>query len=188
MNRADLSDKPRPEPHKDKVDLYEGLPKKPYVMGIIALVHLIFFKRYGRNDLIGFGMDAHIDLHPLKHGKDLLVKIGDRPRVKVGTLGGTLAGKDDQLMPHKIEVDLEDAACIRHAARRQPARRDIERDMPGMIEPGHLPQPYLADDLRPKMNGSDRILQTFILQLRPRQIRTLHNLKMKTPVRGFERN
>ena len=47
-----------------------------------------------------------------------------------------VAGRDPQGMIDEIEVDLKGSRAIRNRRRRQPARGDIERDMPGMIEPG----------------------------------------------------
>ena len=54
-------------------------------------------------------------------------------------------------MIDEIEIDLERSRTIRHRRRRQSARRDVERHMPGMIEPGRSGQPNLADDLGPEL-------------------------------------
>lgn len=54
-------------------------------------------------------------------------------------------------MPVEVEFDLKNAFGVRNGRRAEPARCDIEGHMPGMIEPWRQGEPYLAGDLRPKM-------------------------------------
>jgi hypothetical protein len=52
-------------------------------------------------------------------------------------------------MLDEVELDLQHAALERDRPGGQAARRDIERDMPRMIEPRRQRKAHLADNLRP---------------------------------------
>src|SRR5207302_5853265 len=54
-------------------------------------------------------------------------------------------------MRNKIEVDLKGAAAIGDRRGRKPARADVERHVPGMVQPGRALQADLADDLAPEL-------------------------------------
>ena len=57
----------------------------------------------------------------------------------------------------EVEIDAERAIAVGDGAGRHPARRDVERDVPGVVEPGRLGHAYLADDLRPHVQGGGRV-------------------------------
>ena len=48
-------------------------------------------------------------------------------------------------------LDVEGKVAMRDERRDQPARRDIECHMPGMIEPGRAGEPHLSGDLREEL-------------------------------------
>ena len=44
----------------------------------------------------------------------------------------------------------------------EPARAQVEGRVPGMVEPGRVGEPVLADDLEPLMQGLTRLLPRFV--------------------------
>lgn len=55
------------------------------------------------------------------------------------------------MMIDEIEVDLKCARAIGDRRGRQAVAGDVQRDVPGMIQPGRTRQANLADDLGPGM-------------------------------------
>src|SRR5476649_2928968 len=55
------------------------------------------------------------------------------------------------MMIDEVEVDLECPDAVGDRRGRQPARGDVKRNMPGMVQPGRAHQTNLADDLAPQM-------------------------------------
>jgi hypothetical protein len=82
-----------------------------------------------------------------------------------------VAGRDPQNVFDEIKVDLERSRAIRYGRRRQPAWGDVERHMPGMVQPGRLGQPDFSDDLAPEMQRGIGVTPRGGRQLRPRGLR-----------------
>jgi hypothetical protein len=59
-------------------------------------------------------------------------------------------------MRDEIEIDLERPDAVRDRSRREPACRQVQRDMPGMIHPGTLGEPDLSNDLGPQVQSRVR--------------------------------
>src|SRR5512140_2194059 len=70
-------------------------------------------------------------------------------------------------MLQEVKFQLEAALPIRNRGGDEPSRGDIQRDMPGVIEPWRLGEPDLADYLGPQMQGGVGVLPRRIRQLRP---------------------
>jgi len=59
------------------------------------------------------------------------------------------AGAHIEHVIDEIELDAEHIALPGNRPGIEPAGGDIERDVPGVVEPGRQRQPYFADHLRP---------------------------------------
>ena len=77
-------------------------------------------------------------------------------------------------MADEVELDLEDFGADRNGRGAEPARGDIERHLPAMVEPGGERQADFADDLQPKLQGRGRVAPFWIGKLGPN--RTLHEI------------
>jgi hypothetical protein len=67
------------------------------------------------------------------------------PEVKAGS--ASFGALTDNCVIEKIETDLYPTGYIRNAGGRKPTRIDIQRRVPGMVQPGCSSKPVLADDL-----------------------------------------
>ena len=83
----------------------------------------------------------------------------------------------------KIEIDLERARAVRNRPGGQPARGDVERDVPGMIEPGRARQPDLADNLRPQLQRRGGVRPGGVRQFGPAVGRCCHDAIMQRAAR-----
>jgi hypothetical protein len=79
-----------------------------------------------------------------------------------------IARLNEQPMLDEVELDLEAAFAVWNRRSRQPARGDVERDVPRMIEPRRARQPDLADDLRHEVKRFVGIAPCRIRKIRPR--------------------
>ena len=115
-------------------------------------------------------------------GKRGSVEAGDRMSRQRKVPLRAVAGRNAQAMVDEIEVDLERSRTVRHRRRRQSARRDVERHMPGMIEPGRFGQPDLADDLGPELQRRTGVTPRRRRQFRPRAVRIVaHARTLRVP-------
>src|SRR5450756_1529696 len=91
-------------------------------------------------------------------------------------------------MIDEVEVDLEAAHAVWNGRRRQPARGDIERDMPGMIEPRRAREPDLADDLGPQVQRFVSLPPRRERQFRPGGLMRLAHASPQRSVIGSPRH
>ena len=98
---------------------------------------------------------------------DKRVELGNGARLQRDASLPPVTGDDLDEMLVEVEFDLKNAFGVRNGRRAEPARCDIEGHMPGMIEPWRQGEPYLAGDLRPKMQRLAGIFPGFVRQLWP---------------------
>ena len=134
---------------------------------VVGRVNLILAEADRVGNLVGKLVDADVDAKFRKRAHDVRIEIGHAPRVEPDRLFAAVAGRAAQHVVEKVEVELEAAIAIRNCRRGQAARRYIENDVPGMVEPRGLHEPYFADDLRPELQRGAGILPGFIWQFRP---------------------
>jgi hypothetical protein len=85
----------------------------------------------------------------------------------VVVVGGFAACMNHEIVVDEIEQDLDCSGSIRDRECRKPARRDVERDLPPVIDCWAVGKPDLADDLSPHMQRLIRVLPLLIRQARP---------------------
>src|SRR2546423_12559409 len=81
-------------------------------------------------------------------------------------------------MIDEIEVDLKCPEAVWYRRGRQPACGDVQRNMPGMIQPRRARQTNLADDLRPQLERFIRLAPTRNRQFRPRDLQAVAHAKL----------
>ena len=121
------------------------------------------------HDLDRHRPDFYIDLKRGEPRHDLGIEIGDRHRRERNDLALPVARRDDEPVVEKIEIDLESSVAVRHRRSRQPARGQIERDMPPMVFARRPREPHLADDLRPHLQRRRSLKPALAWRLRPRR-------------------
>ena len=131
-------------------------------------------KRDRVGQLVRHVMDANLDAELGQGLHDLGIEIGDRPRIKPDLPDRAVVGRCDQRGIQKIELELEAAVTIGDGRRGQAPGRQIKNNVPGMIEPGRLREPDLANDLGPEMQGCVGFFPGRVGQIRPRRTRTIY--------------
>jgi hypothetical protein len=97
-------------------------------------------------------------------------EIRDRHRCQGDALGRAVAGLDQQPVIDEIEDDFERARAIGDGRRGEPARREVERDVPPMIDQRCQCHPHLADDLGPSVQRLASLAPLRQRQVRPRRV------------------
>src|SRR5205807_3722782 len=110
---------------------------------------LVTFEWNGIGDLIRRRVDLHIDIELGKLRKEVLIEVCDRARLQRHRFHRPVARLDQELVVDEVEIDLKYARVIPDRRSGKPSRGEVERNVPGVIDPGRLDQSYLADDLRP---------------------------------------
>jgi len=108
-------------------------------------------ERDGFHDLDRASQD--LDAHPerVQGGHRRVEKARDRTRLEGDDPDVAGGGSHDEPVVDEVELDLKASDAIRYRRGRQAARGDVQRDMPGMVQPGRAHQANLADDLGPQM-------------------------------------
>src|SRR3984893_4505759 len=128
---------------------------------------LVAFERNAIGHLVWGGVDLHIDIELGKLRKKVLIDAGDRARLQRHRFRRTGAGLDQELVVDEVEIDLKYARVIADWRSGKPSRRKVERNVPGVIDPGRLDEPYLADDLRPHVERRAGVFPCFEGKGRP---------------------
>src|SRR5215471_550312 len=133
-------------------------------------MHAVVLETNGIGDLDGHGPDPDIEIEMLKLRHDLAVEVRHATRREREGFIQPIARCDRQSMFDEIEFDLEPAAAIGNQGRRQSPVRDIERNLPPMIDVRRTGETDLANDLRPHMKRVAGVLPGFIGKSRPRLV------------------
>ena len=102
-------------------------------------------------------VDLDVEIEPAQRPHDAPVEQRDRLRLERDPGVRPVADVDNELVVDEVEVDLKRAQPLRNRGRRQSARGDVEGAVPPVIDRRALPEPNLADDLRPHVQGRTRV-------------------------------
>ena len=93
---------------------------------------------------------------------------GDAARRERDVVRAAVADAEPQHVRAEVELEVERAAVLaRHARGRQPARGDVERDVPPVIDERRQRQADLAGDLRPEVQRVARFAPFVERERRP---------------------
>src|SRR5208337_1708709 len=167
MNRADFADETRAELLQHAVYLDQGTPEAVRVDGVVSAMDAVLAEGNSARYLRGQLGDFDRDLQMVQVPNDKRVELGNGARLQRDASLPPVTGDDLDEMLVEVEFDLKNAVGVRNGRCAEPARCDIEGYMPGMIEPWRRGEPYLAGDLRPKMQRLAGIFPGFVRQLWP---------------------
>jgi len=81
------------------------------------------------------------------------IEVGDRPRSQREPTDDAVARLGDERVVDEVERDLDGAFAVRHRRGREPARREVEDDVPPVVLARRQSQTGLADHLHPHVKG-----------------------------------
>ena len=110
-----------------------------------------------------------LDAEAAKSREEARLELGDRQPVYEGErLRPSVARADEQPVVEEVEVDLKGPGAARDGGGRQPAGGDVERDVPGVVDPRQPGEPDLAHDLGPPVQRRVRVLPPVQREGRPK--------------------
>src|SRR4029077_6074647 len=112
-------------------------------------------------------IDADLNAKFRERAHDFGIEVRDRPRREADPFLRAIVAAHPEHMIDEIELELKVPHPIGNWRGAQAPDRDIERDMPGMIEPRSLGHADLADDLAPKVQGRIAVLPCLVRKLWP---------------------
>ena len=124
-------------------------------------------ERRGVGDLDGAGQDVDLDAQGGERRHRLVVEAGDRARLEGHGSLLAVGGAQGQDVVDEVELDLQAALAGVHQRRRQSAGRDVEGDLPPVIDRRFEGESHLADDLGPPMHGLAGVCPLGQRQFRP---------------------
>ncbi len=92
--------------------------------------------------LAGQGVDGDLDAQGAQVGHEFPVKRGDGARDQRQRPGGSLASANGENVLDEVKGDFKGAPLIGDGGGGQPARRDVEGDMPPVVEKDSLCQAF----------------------------------------------
>jgi len=153
VHGATLADEPSPKLFEDSVCLHQDSPEPVGIFPIVRGVGLVTVEGDGVRNFVGPRVEIHMQTELSHLFLEAPVERRDRLGLERKTTYVPVARLDRELMSDEIEVDLECPVSVWDRRGREPAGRDQQRNMPGMIDPGTLGDPNLADDLHPHVQG-----------------------------------
>src|SRR5665213_275944 len=151
MHRARFAEEAGAELLEYAIGVDEDLKKTPHCAGIVGRVPIILREPDRVRQFVWYLVDDDLDSDVGEIGHHGRVEARDRLPGQSKLAREAVAGRDPQRMVDEVEVDLEVARAVRDRRGRQSSRGDIERYMPGVIEPGRAHESNLAGDLAPQV-------------------------------------
>ena len=165
VGRAGLAEEAGAEQLQHPVGLQEGAPE---ALGLRAVVDA-GLRVLGERDRLGHLVGRRVDINrrsefdQRRHHRRIEGRHRHRlqrqdPRVAIGARAQALADE--------VELDLQRPRAMDQAGG-EPARRDVERDLPGVVQPGRQRHAHLADHLGPPVQRAAGVRPFGIGQRRP---------------------
>src|SRR6266849_6251371 len=167
MHRAHFAEKAGAEMRKHVVRREQHAPETVGIVAIVGGVREVPIEWDAISDLARHRRDGNLDVEFGERRAQLAEELRNRLWREHELTEVPVAGSYPQHMVDKVEIELEGAGAVRDRRGRQAARGQVQRHVPGVVEPRRLRQAYLADDLRPQMQRLAGILPSRIGQLRP---------------------
>ena len=157
MHRAHFAEKTAAEQLEDAIGLNQRAPETIRCGGIVARMDMIFGKADRVRNFIRQLVDGNRDADALQKIPHLGIEVGNALSAERQRAFHAVAAARDKTMRDEIEFEFEDIVADGHRRSAEAARGDVKRYLPAMIQPRRQLQPDLADDLRPELQGRDRV-------------------------------
>jgi hypothetical protein len=167
MYRTALPNKARTEFREDVVSQQQDAPEAGDILAVVRGVLRIEIKSNRVGQFDRHMPDFYFDTEPRQCGHEFFVEIRHRARRQRNCFARTFAGLYDELVLDKIEFHFEHSPLIRDGGARKPARVDVERHLPPVIDQRAQRQADFADDLCPHVQRGVGVLPGFERQCRP---------------------
>jgi len=135
MHRARLAEKAGAEMREHALRRRQHAKMPVGEVGVVCGMRAVFAETHGAGNFVRHLVDAHGDAEFGERRHHLGVKFGDRYRLEHDLAKVAVGRAQPQHVVVKVELDRKVAAVERDRPGAEAPRRDIERDMPGVIEP-----------------------------------------------------
>ena len=167
MHRAGLAEEAAAEALEDAVGLEQRAPEAVDRGRVIAGMSAVGIERQRIGDLARPTADADGDAELGEQLQHRGMKIGYRHRLQRQFAPVAAAGAQFELVRDEVEIDLERLAAERDRRGAEPARGDVQRHLPAVVEPRRQREADLADNLRPKLQRGRGVPPLGMIELRP---------------------
>src|SRR5438046_7453138 len=150
MYRARLANEAGAEVLEHPVGVDKDLKKTPHRIRIVRGVLVVLRKPDRLRQFVRHLIYRDVNAEFGETSHDRCVETRDRLSGESELQGGAATGRNPQNMIDKVEIELKAARAVRYWRGAQAARGDVQRDLPGMVQPGSASQTNLADDLGPQ--------------------------------------
>ena len=187
MHGARLSKKRRAEIREDLVRTQQDAPEAVCEIGIVGTVRLILVERNRVWDFVRHRIDTQIQPEFTQRHEHRRIEGCNRHGLERNRVGRAVAHTQPQKMVDEIELDLEIAPGEGDHGRVQSARSDMQRQMPGMVQPRPPLETDLTHDLRPQMQRVTAVPPRRIGQFRPQSfvLNHRHRLPFVAPPQSY---
>ena len=134
---------------------------------IVRPVHRVLIEPDRVGDLDRHRPDLHRQPHVVQHRHHVAVEVRDGARRERQRARRAVRGHDREHVIDEVELHGERAIAVGERPRGESARRDLERDRPGVVERRRLGEGDLADDLRPHVERGVGVLPRVVGERRP---------------------
>ena len=143
------------------------MPEPARIFRMVRGMNAILVKGNRVRDFHGHSPNLDVDSGRTKHPQKVLVKVRDRAGRERNGFDLAIVGLQHQLVVEEIEPQLKGEVRVRNRSGREAAGRNIERNVPPVVQPGGKREPNLADDLRPPVERGVSVLPGCKRERRP---------------------
>ena len=167
MHWTGFSDEARPKDFEHGVDRQQDVPQALRLPGVVRGVNRILIERDGIRDFDRHLPDVYLDAQRAQRGHNFFIEIGGRTGSERDRRGLGIRRTNLQLVIDEVEFHFEMAVAIRHHRRIEPARTEIERHVPPMVDQRRQFEADLSHDLRPHVECGVGVLPIREADCRP---------------------
>src|SRR6266404_9669376 len=168
MHRTRLAEEAGAELLEYLVGIDEDLKEVTHRIRVVGCVVCILREFDRCRQLVRHLIDGDVDAEfgECCHGRRVETCNGFSSQAKLPR--STVAGRNAQQMIDEVEINPKGAPAVGNRRGRQPSRRDVQRDVPGVVQPRCAHETNLANDLGPQMQGFASVAPGGRWQFRPR--------------------
>src|ERR1700687_3209893 len=136
MHRAGLAKEAGAELLEHPIGIDKNLKKAPHRVRVVGGWWVVLREADRLRKFVRHLVDRDMNAEFGEISHDSRVKTGNRFSGQGKLPRCAVTGRNPQMMIDEVEVDLEGADTVGNRRSRQPAGGDVQRDVPGMVQPG----------------------------------------------------
>ena len=153
MHGADLAEVARAEALQHPISSDRGVEETRHGLDVVGSIGVVLNEWNRVGHFIGTAVEVRRAADRTEQIAEAPVEVSNRHRAEAELCPAAISGAAAHCMVEEIEVDLDCVRAIGNERCREAPRVNVERRVPGVVDPGRTGEPVLADNLEIEMQS-----------------------------------